>query len=479
MQLKFIEQMNSGEEYPSSDKAVFGIMIMGDGLPYYLSTMQATLDAKFGKDKYHVQGVGAFGMSDGEDKLIGPKEWKTNPQSMLGTLISVVPGDGDWVVLLNYCGINNLKVNPDFTTYDPNAVNILPSAEDDYINSAKELIASQKKGFTVSLNEVIDGKLTGKVVNKKVDGCATWTPGDKMVFDALTGFTDIASTKDFPNQMATSLVVVKEWAEKHPVIVTNILKSALTASNQMKLYDKWMVRGSETTQATFNLETPEYWYKMYKGQTGSKDGLSYSMGGTRALSYADAIQYYGITDGNNRYKTVYNQVSNYLVELNPFGFNESVDGVVPYNKAINLTYLLNAGQDIDTQNAGQIDVVDYTTTKTEVLGNGEWQIQFATGSSNFLEVSNHDLNKIYGLLVQAEQTNLIIIGHTDNTGSSSINQPLSKDRANSVVNYLVNRGISRSRIQEVRGDGDSTPITTNDTSRGRAMNRRVQITLLK
>ena len=46
---------------------------MGDGAPFYISTMQQALDDKFGKDKYHVQVVGAVGISYGEDKLIGPQ----------------------------------------------------------------------------------------------------------------------------------------------------------------------------------------------------------------------------------------------------------------------------------------------------------------------------------------------------------------------------------------------------------------------
>jgi len=475
MQMKFIEQYNAGQEYPESDKAAMGIMIMGDGAPFYIATMQDALNKKFGKDKYHVQVVGAFGMSNGEDKLIGPAEWKANPKSMLGALISTVPGDGDWVTTLNFCGANNLKVNPDFTTYDPDAVNIYPSADDDYINSAKELISSQLNGFSVNLKEVKNGKLTGKTIKKKIDGCATWTPGDKMVFDALKGFTDIASTKDFPNQMATTLIVVKEWAEKHPKIVSNILKSALTASNQIKQYDQWARKGSETTQKTFNLETADYWYKMFKGQKGSKGGVDYNMGGTRVLTYADAMQYYGITDGTNRYKSVYNQVSNYLVELNPFGFNESVEGIVPYNEAVNLFFLKN----INDIEAGVVEIEDYTATKTKVLATGDWQINFSTGSANIEQSSSRDLTNIFNLLVQAEQTKVQLVGYTDNTGSNSINQPLSKERAQSVANYLISKGIAKNRIQLVDGKGDANPVGDNNTNSGRALNRRVQITLLK
>ena len=480
MQMKFIELYDGGEEFPSSDRAAMGIMIMGDGAPFYISTMQKALDDKFGKDKYHVQVVGAFGMSNGEDKLIGPNSWKTyrgpsHNHPMLGSLISTVPGDGDWVTTLNYCFANGLKVNPDFDTYDPEAVNFFPSKDDDYINSAKELIASQTEGFTATLKVVKNGVLTGDTIQKEIDGCATWTPGDKMVFDALVGFTDIASTKDFPNQMATTLIVVKEWAQNHPEIISNILKSAYTASNQIKQYDEWAVRGSEAVRETFDLETPEYWYSMFKGQTGTKQGLSYSMGGTRVLNYADAMQYYGMLDGKNRYKSVYNQVSGYLTELNPFGFNESVKGIVPYNEAVDLTYLKNIN-DID---AGGVQQIDYTETKTELLASGEWYINFNTGSAVIQSTSNSELEKLYNLLVQAEQTKLVISGHTDNTGSVSTNNNLSSNRANSVVDYLVRRGISRDRFQEVTGKGSSEPIGDNNTASGRATNRRVQITLLQ
>jgi len=474
-QFKFVEQFDAGEAFPSSNKAYAGIIIMGDGAPYYLSTMQSALDKKFGKDKYHVQVVGAFGMSNGEDKLIGPAEWKSNPKSMLGALISTVPGDGDWVTTLNYAFANGLKVNPDFTTYDADAVNFFPSKDDDYINSAKELIASQKEGFTVSLKVVKDGKLTGDTIDKAIDGCATWTPGDKMVFDALNGFTDIASTRDFPNQMATTLIVVKEWAVQNPEIVSNILKSALTASNQIKQYDTWAVRGSEAVAKTFAVESPQYWYDMFQGLIGTKNGVSYNMGGTRVLTYADVMQYYGITDGTNRYKSVYNQVSTYLTELNPFGFNESVSRVVPYNEGVNLFFLKNIN-DID---AGEVEVTDYSVAKTEVLADGEWYINFATGSANIKSNSLKDLNRIYNLLIQAEQTKIVLVGHTDNTGSDSVNVPLSGNRAQSVADYLVGKGINLSRIQEVNGAGSSQPFATNSTSVGRASNRRVQVTFLQ
>ena len=475
MQIKFVEEFDKGVAYPKSDKSAFAVSIMGDGVPFYITTTQKSLDEKFGKDKYHVQVLGAYGLSYGEDKVIGPRIWKDNPQSMKGCVISSVIGDGDWVVACNYAAANKIPVNPDPTTWDANAINFVPSQDDDYINSVKELIKSQKTGYTVPLKEVVNGKLTGKTVNRKIDGATTWTPGDKMAFDALSGFTDVVSTKEFVNQMATTLVGVKEWALQHDKEVIAILKQTYTACNQIKQYDEWAVRASEAVAKTYNFETPKYWYDLFKGQKGTKDGLDYNIGGTRVFNYADAMQYYGITDGNNRYKAVYEQISAYLTDLNPMGFNESnPDGVVAYDDAVNL-YFLKSVTDVD---AGKIEKISYAANKTEVLANGQWNINFETGSTA-ISGSTRDLETIYNLLVQAEETKLKIVGHTDNVGNSGSNLTLSKGRANSVVTYLTGRGISADRFQLVDGKGDTSPIADNSTSAGKARNCRVEITLLK
>jgi OmpA-OmpF porin, OOP family len=475
MQMKFVEEFDNGVPFPTSDKSAFGILIMGDGAPFYLSSAQKALDEKYGKDKYHLQVMGAIGMSFGEDKLIGPPAWKSNPKSMKGAVISAVLGDGDWVTTVNYCFANGLKVNPDPTSYDAEAVNIYPSENDDYIKSAEELIKSQQTGFTVALKEVENGRFTGKTINHKIDGCATWTPGDKLVFDKLPGFVDIVSTKEFNNQMPAVIIGVKEWAAKNPEIVSNILKAALTGSNQMKNYEEWKVAASEAVAKTYQIENADYWYKMFKGQQGTKNGLTYNMGGSKVFNYADGMQYFGMADGVNRYKAVYNQVSGYLTELNPFGFNENVGKVVAYEDAVNLFYLKNIN-DIESTSA---DKVDYSKKATEVMASGEWKINFNSGSTSIQGNSNSDLEKIYNLLIQAENSKVTIIGHTDNVGNAASNVVLSRNRAQAIASYLKQKGIPESRFQVIDGKGSSEPSATNATEAGKAQNRRVVITFLK
>lgn len=485
MQVKFVEEYNSGKEYPEGDKSAFAVSIMGDGVPFYITTTQKVLDEKFGKGKYHVQVIGAYGLSYGEDKLIGPKIWQDNPQKLKGAVVSAVIGDGDWVVACNFAYSNKIPVNPDPTTYDAEAVNFVAAPNDDYIEAVKDLIKSQKTGYTIPLKEVSNGRLTGKTIEHKIDGAVTWTPGDKIAFDELAGFTDVVSTKDYINQMATSLVVVKEWALAHDKDIIALLKQTYIAANQIKLYDEWAVKAADCVAKTYGRDKDgnklgeiaegKYWYDMFKGEKGTKGGVDYNIGGTRVFNYADAKQYYGITDGNNRYKSVYEQVSKYLTELNPCNFNDDYkEGVVEYGDAVNM-YFLNSISDI---NSGTAEKVDYSKNQNKVMADGKWNINFATGSTE-IQGSESDLETIYNLLNQAENAKVKIIGHTDNTGNSNSNLVLSKGRANSVAEYLKGRGISKQQIDEVDGKGDTEPIADNKTNSGKAKNRRVDIILLK
>lgn len=84
------------------------------------------------------------------------------------------------------------------------------------------------------------------------------------------------------------------------------------------------------------------------------------------------------------------------------------------------------------------------------------------------------LDRFASTLNQNRVTTVKIIGHTDSSGSDAINGPLSVDRANATRNYLVDRGVAMNRIS-IDGRGSHEPVADNNTSAGRAMNRRVEI----
>ena len=99
---------------------------------------------------------------------------------------------------------------------------------------------------------------------------------------------------------------------------------------------------------------------------------------------------------------------------------------------------------------------------------------FAVGRSTINPTLAGVLNQFAGTLQQNTVTQVSIIGHTDNTGSDAINNPLSLDRANSARDYLVGRGVAATRFA-TEGRGSREPVADNATAEGRAKNRRIEI----
>ncbi len=104
-------------------------------------------------------------------------------------------------------------------------------------------------------------------------------------------------------------------------------------------------------------------------------------------------------------------------------------------------------------------------------------ILFATNSSTLTTTSQTSLRNFAANLKVNDQTDLLIIGHTDNTGSDRINDPLSLNRASSVRTFLAGQGVSSNRMR-VEGKGSHEPVADNSTAAGRKENRRVEVYIL-
>ena len=101
-------------------------------------------------------------------------------------------------------------------------------------------------------------------------------------------------------------------------------------------------------------------------------------------------------------------------------------------------------------------------------------ISFDVGRSDIKRNFAGVLDRFADRLRNNPATEVRIVGHTDNTGSPSVNNPLSVNRAASTRSYLAARGIDDRRIS-IDGMGERYPIASNDTAQGRARNRRVEI----
>lgn len=103
-------------------------------------------------------------------------------------------------------------------------------------------------------------------------------------------------------------------------------------------------------------------------------------------------------------------------------------------------------------------------------------ILFATGDANLSGALRGDLTALASSINSYPNTTVNVIGHADNTGSAAFNQDLSARRAQAVSSVLIQSGVAPNRIRSI-GRGEDAPIATNLTPEGRALNRRVEITI--
>lgn len=104
-------------------------------------------------------------------------------------------------------------------------------------------------------------------------------------------------------------------------------------------------------------------------------------------------------------------------------------------------------------------------------------ILFDVGSYQLKDAAKNNINELSKVLQKYEDTNILIEGHTDNTGSDEFNMKLSEQRANSVANYTKSLGILGTRMA-IQGYGEAQPIEDNASELGRKQNRRVEIAIM-
>jgi outer membrane protein OmpA-like peptidoglycan-associated protein len=103
-------------------------------------------------------------------------------------------------------------------------------------------------------------------------------------------------------------------------------------------------------------------------------------------------------------------------------------------------------------------------------------ILFDVNKATLRPASEEQLGKMAAILQKYPDTNILLEGHTDATGSDEYNLDLSRKRAQSVSNYLATLGVAPMRFT-IMGYGESQPIASNDTDEGRQLNRRVEVAI--
>ena len=443
------------------------ITFMGDGMPAFMTSLSKELEP-LGPEYQPIIIPVTHGKSYGEDQVMGPQEWKQNPRSALGKCVAGVLRDGDLNILLKWAGDNGIKVNPDETTYDKDAINII--AASDFLDAPNKYIA----GYTETRKIVVNGKTTGKDTTVSVDGVATWTPGDVNVATKKGGLITIASTRQYASQMPNQTIAIKKWAYDHRTDIENMIIALAQAGDQVRSFNDAKAFAAKVSADVYNEKDANYWLKYYNGvKETDVQGLKVNLGGSAVFNLQDMANMYGLgSDKVDRYKAVYNTFGKLMVKLYP----SIMPTFMPYEKAVDKSFLLSVISNHPELMEGKAIETKYADEITSEVSSKSYSIQFQTGSANIKPESYKMLDEIFESAVVAEGLKLGVYGYTDNSGSDAVNIPLSEKRANAVKAYLMQKGLTDNRI-EAKGFGAVKPIADNSTEMGRSQNRRVEIVL--
>ena len=151
---------------------------------------------------------------------------------------------------------------------------------------------------------------------------------------------------------------------------------------------------------------------------------------------------------------------------NNYSFTVSEDNYLFYSQAFSLT-------DVNTLYKPFLLTIALQPVEVGAKMN-LYNLYYETDSFRILPASKPELRKLLAFLNNNPQLKIEIQGHTDNTGDTEKNQVLSEKRAKSVVDYLMNNGINKNRLQ-ARGFGEQQPVAANETEEGKKLNRRTTI----
>jgi len=443
------------------------ISFMGDGMPAFMTSLSKSLEA-LGPEYQPIILPMAHGKSFGEDQVMGPASWKQDPHNAIGKCVAGVLRDGDVNILLKWAGDNGIRVNPDETTYDPAAINLI--AANDFLDAPNKYIT----GYTESRKVIADGRTTGRDTTVGVDAVATWTPGDVNVATKKGGLVTIANTHQYASQMPVQTISIKKWAYDHRTDVEDMIIALAQAGDQVRSFTEARKFAAEVSAAVYQEQNAAYWLKYYNGvEEQDVQGLKVHLGGSAVFNLVDMANSYGLgADKVDRYKAVYNTFGNLMVKMYP----AVMPNFLPYEKAVDKSFLLSVISNHPELLEGKAIETKYASEITEAVSSRSFHIEFQTGSAVIRPDSYKMLDEIFQSAVVAEGLKIGVFGHTDNNGSDEVNVPLSEKRAAAVKDYLVRRGLKEERL-ETKGLGSTKPVADNATEGGRSRNRRVEIVL--
>ena len=284
----------------------------------------------------------------------------------------------------------------------------------------------------------------------QVDAAATWQPYLSQAQETSNARL-LFSTKSATNLILDGIVFRKDFAENNKESITLFIKGALMAQD---LYGKEF-ESVRNSMPLFSTESDE----SIKAMTGDADIADYISNEKLFKGIAQKL----FKDMSIIWSTLGETAmpDEYLTAFD-FSYAESLKSEFSEKKTEEVKFT-----DVDRDKAKSEANTDSLLTK-------RLSVNFETGSATIKQSSNESLSEFSDFAKLLNGVVIQIEGNTDNVGDKQSNKKLSEQRAKAIAKYLQYEGLDITRMVIV-GNGDENPVSSNDTSEGKALNRRTDM----
>ena len=313
----------------------------------------------------------------------------------------------------------------------------------------------------IKQNSAVDAAAAFKSNN--VDAAVVWSPDDDDCVKSVAGASVLISTKKARYIISDGFYVKESFYQRRKSDLTKLVQGWLKGNKEIN------ESASAKAQAIKILQTPPL-----KGIEPS------AIDNVRLTTYGDNLEFFGL-DPNYKGvtgKQLYEKMTTVYGKLN------LATNPLPWDKIVDLDFIKGLGLDAAQGGVAEKKVVFASAPTAQVaqgsaIASKPVKVSFASNSSTLDENAKGIIDVLFVEQAKAfPGQHIRIEGNTDSTGSAAINTRISKERAQAVVEYLVNaHGFSRNQFIAV-GNGPSKPVCTDDSPACLAKNRRTDFQIL-
>lgn len=316
----------------------------------------------------------------------------------------------------------------------------------------------------VTQPNAIDAAATFK--SKQVDAAVVWSPDDVACVESVPGAKVLESSRNASHIIADVFIAKKDYINNNKEQLQQLYEGWMKGAAEINKSDQAKRKAAKILSANFD--------------GFSEDDTYAAINNVRLTTHGDNLAFFGM---DNNYKNVtgedlYNSMK---LKYSKYGYKE-VNAAPNWRLVSNAVAVKNttlAGPEHKSEGAKDFTPVTDKDVKRPAIATKAVSINFGTGEYKLSENAKYIIdNEFVDIARSFSNSRIRVEGNTDNVGSASSNISLSKKRAQSVVEYLIREHkMPRNRFIVV-GNGPNKPIASNNTSDGKAKNRRTDFELV-